>query len=108
MQRTVRLAMLGVLSLAGATAETLVMKHFTLIDGAGKPPLADAYIVVAEGRIAWDGPSARLRSPAGAQTDLHTHLAASVDLVQEAMFYTCETVEGQRQRHASFGVPATR
>ena len=100
-----------------APAETLVLNHFTLIDGTGKPPLADAAIVVTEGRIAWVGPSERLKAPAGAQTvdvtgkfvmpgviDLHTHLAASVDLVQDPKLYTRETVELQLRQYASYGI----
>src|SRR5271154_603638 len=93
---TVRLAMLGMLSLTAAPAESLVLNHFTLIDGAGTPPLANAAMVITDGRIAWVGPSARLKAPAGAQSadltgkfvmpgviNLHGHLAASVDLVQD-------------------------
>jgi imidazolonepropionase-like amidohydrolase len=109
--------MLGMFSLTAAPTETLVLNHFTLIDGAGSAPLANAAMEVTDGRIAWVGPSARLKAPAGARTadltgkfvmpgviNLYGHLAASVDLVQDPKFYTRETVESQLRQYASYGI----
>ncbi len=116
MKRTCGIALLGLASIA-APAETLVLSHFTLIDGTGRPPVANAAMVITDGRIVSIGPSAQVKAPAGAQIvdasgkfvmpgviDLHTHLAASVDLVQDPKFYTRDTVEGQLRQYAAYGI----
>ena len=41
-------------------ADRLVLRNFTLIDGTGRAPLADAAMVVEDGRVAWTGPAAEL------------------------------------------------
>ena len=98
-------------------AEIKVLKNFTLIDGTGRPPLASAAMIVDAGRIIWVGPVAQLRTPAGAQTidltgkfvmpgiiNLHGHLGNTVDLTQDARFFTRENVEKNLQTYASYGV----
>ena len=67
---------------------TLAFRGVTLVDGRGGPPLADATVVVAGGRIAAVGPSAAVIVPAGARVvegagktlipglwDMHVHCA---------------------------------
>src|SRR6516164_1917871 len=94
--------------LAGAPvrAEVKVLKNFTLIDGAGRAPVAAAAVIIDNGRISWIGPAAQLKVPAGAETsdltgkfvmpgiiNLHCHLANTVDLTQDAKFFTRENIE---------------
>jgi len=99
--------------------ETKVLTHFTLIDGSGRPPLASAAMIVDDGRIVWVGPLTQLQAPAGAQTvdltgkyvmpgiiNLHGHLGNTVDLTQDAKFYTRESVEKNLATYASYGVTA--
>src|SRR5438270_6537621 len=64
----------AVFALASAAlfAETTVLDGFTLIDGTGRAPLANAAMVIVNGRIQWTGPQSELKAPAGAQT---MHLA---------------------------------
>ena len=50
----------------GAFAETVVLDHFTLIDGTGRAPVADQALVMTNGRITWVGPSRR--RPAAAKS----------------------------------------
>ncbi len=113
-------ALLLTIALAGtssALAETTVLRHFTLIDGTGRPPLADAAIVIQDGRIQWVGPAAKLQPSAGAQPvditgkyvmpgiiNLHGHLGNTVGLVQDPKFYSRESVEKNLKLYASYGV----
>ena len=102
-----------------ARGEIKVLKNFTLIDGSGRPPLAGAAMIVDAGRIVWVGPVAELQAPAGAQTvdltgkyvmpgiiNLHGHLGNTVDLTQDAKFFTRENVEKNLETYASYGVTA--
>ena len=105
------------LVVACATAETLVLKNFTLIDGNGGPPVAQAAIIVEDGRIQWVGTTAGLRTPARANVrdlsgayvmpgiiNTHGHIGNVVDLTQDAKFYTRENVEKNLRTYASYGV----
>jgi len=100
-------------------AEVKVLKNFTLIDGSGRPPLAGAAMIVDAGRIVWVGPVTQLKAPAGSQMvelggkfvtpgiiNLHGHLGNTVDLTQDAKFYTRESVEKNLKTYASYGVTA--
>jgi imidazolonepropionase-like amidohydrolase len=100
-----------------ALAETTVLDGFTLIDGTGRTPVAEAAIIIVDGRIQWAGPQAELTIPAGAQVthlagkfvmpgimNLHGHLGNTVDLVQDPKNYTRENVEKQLRLYASYGV----
>jgi imidazolonepropionase-like amidohydrolase len=100
-------------------AEITVLKNFTLIDGSGGQPLAGAAMIVDAGRIVWVGSAAQLRAPAGAQTvdltgkyvmpgiiNLHGHLGNTIDLTQDAKFFTRENVEKNLATYASYGVTA--
>ncbi len=100
-----------------ALAETTVLDGFTLIDGTGRPPVANAAVIIVDGRIHWSGPQSQLKIPAGAQVthlagkfvmpgiiNLHGHLGNTVDLTQDPKNYTRENVEKQLQLYASYGV----
>ncbi len=97
--------------------EIKVLTNFTLIDGSGRPPLSRAAMVVDAGRIVWVGPMAQLKAPSGAQAvdlsgkyvmpgiiNLHGHLGNTIDLTQNAKFFTRENVEKNLQTYASYGV----
>jgi imidazolonepropionase-like amidohydrolase len=99
--------------------EIKVLKNFTLIDGSGRPPLAGAAMILDAGRIVWVGPAAQLQAPSGAETvdlagkyvmpgiiNLHGHLGNTVDLTQDARFFTRENVEKNLKTYASYGVTA--
>ena len=100
-------------------AETIVLQHATLIDGAGHDPVPDATIVIADGRIQSAGPSTRIKPPKDAPVtnlagkyvipgiiNLHGHLGNVVDLTQDPKFFTTENVENNLRLYASYGVTA--
>jgi imidazolonepropionase-like amidohydrolase len=97
--------------------ETKVLKNFTLIDGTGRPPQAGAAMVIDSGRITWVGPVGRLKTPSGAESldlsgkyvmpgiiNLHGHLGNTIDLNQDAKFYTRESVQKNLETYASYGI----
>jgi len=99
--------------------EIKVLKNFTLIDGSGRQPLVGAAMILDAGRIVWVGSVTQLQAPAGAQTvdltgkyvmpgiiNLHGHLGNTVDLTQDAKFFTRENVEKNLETYASYGVTA--
>jgi imidazolonepropionase-like amidohydrolase len=98
-------------------AQVKVLKNFTLIDGTGHAPLPNAAMILENGRIAWVGPSAKLKPPPSAPiTDmqgkyimpgiinLHVHLGATIGLDQNEKFFTPENVEKDLKTYASYGV----
>jgi imidazolonepropionase-like amidohydrolase len=100
-----------------ALGEIKVLKNFTLIDGNGGPAAAASAMVIDNGRITWVGPAAKLKPPAGAQTidlagkfvmpgivNLHGHVGNTVDLTQNAKFFTRENIEKNLRTYASYGV----
>ena len=117
-QRRSRLVILALLLCAASLqAEVRVLKNFTLIDGTGRPPVSSAAMIVDNGRISWIGPSAHLKTPAGAEVidltgryvmpgiiNLHCHLGNTVGLEQNAKFFTRENVEKNLKTYASYGV----
>ena len=97
--------------------EVKVLKNFTLIDGTGRPPAASSAMIVDNGRVTWVGPSAQLKPPAVAETvdltgkfvmpgiiNLHGHVGNTVDLQQDAKFYTRDNVQKNLATYASYGV----
>jgi imidazolonepropionase-like amidohydrolase len=111
--------LLALLSPAAALAETKVLENFTLIDGTGRAPVADAALVVRDGRIEYAGPKSGLKAPAGAERmdlagkyvmpgliDLHVHLGNVKGLVQDPKFFTRENLNQQLRTYASYGVTA--
>jgi imidazolonepropionase-like amidohydrolase len=100
-----------------AVAETTVLKNFTLIDGNGGAPVPASTLVIVDGRIQSIGPSARIKTPAGAQVvdltgkyvmpgiiNLHGHVGNVIDLTQDKKFFTRENVEKDLKTYASYGV----
>jgi imidazolonepropionase-like amidohydrolase len=98
-------------------AETVVLQSFTLIDGTGRGPVADAALVITDGKITFAGPKAKLSAPAGATRielsgkyvmpgiiNLHGHLGNVSGLVQDPKYFTRENLEKQLKLYASYGV----
>ncbi len=116
--RPSNLAVLLALSVAGHVhGETRVLKNFTLIDGTGRAPVAEAAMIVDDGRIRWVGPAGALRVPAGAAVidlngkfvvpgiiNLHGHIGNTIDLTQDAKFFTQENIEKNLRTYAFYGV----
>lgn len=102
---------------AGASAEVKVLQNFTLIDGSGRPAVANAALVVRDGRIEYAGPQSGIKAPSGAQTidlagkyvipgiiNLHGHIGNVVGLKQDPANYTRRNVESNLRTYASYGV----
>jgi len=98
-------------------AEVKVLKNFTLIDGTGRPAVARSAMIVDNGRISWIGPAAQLKPPEGAEVvdltgkfvmpgiiNLHAHIGNTVDLTQDAKFYSRKSIEENLHTYASYGV----
>jgi imidazolonepropionase-like amidohydrolase len=90
----------------GASAQTIVLNHATVIDGSGSAPLRDATVVMENGRIRDIGLSAAVTPPAGAMMidatgkfivpgiiNAHGHVGANRD--------------PQLRQYASYGVTTT-
>lgn len=109
------------LLLAGASllmAETRVFQGFTLIDGTGKAPLADAAMVITDGRITYVGPKKNLKLPSGNPEvvdlagkyvlpglfNLHCHLGNTKGMLQDPKNFTRENVNDQLKVYAKNGV----
>ena len=101
-----------------ATAETKILRNFTLIDGTGRAPVANAALVITDGRITWVGPNGSVSVPAGAEVvdlagkyvmpgiiNLHGHVALTDGgLVQSPKNFTLPNVEKNLKTYASYGV----
>ena len=112
------LAILGALLLASSLhAEIKVLKNFTLIDGTGRTPVAESAMIIDNGHITWIGRTPQLKTPAGAEIvdltgkfvmpgiiNLHGHIGNTVDLTQDAKFYTRKSIEENLHTYASYGV----
>jgi imidazolonepropionase-like amidohydrolase len=102
---------------ACAWAETKVFENFTLIDGTGKAAVANAALVVTDGRITYVGSKAGLKAPAGAERqdlsgkfiipgliNLHAHLGNVIDLTQDPKNFTRENLEKNLKTYAAYGI----
>ena len=98
-------------------AEVKVLKNFTLIDGSGRPPVAQSAMILDNGRISWIGPAAELKTPSGSEVvdltgkfvmpgiiNLHVHIGNTVDLTQDAKFYSRKSIEENLRTYALYGV----
>ena len=65
--RSLRTAAALLLLAPPASAQTRAFTGLTLFDGTGRAPVADATIVVRDGRVVAAGPSRAVRVPAGAE-----------------------------------------
>ena len=105
------------LGAATVFGETKVFRNFTLINGAGGPPVRNAALVVTDGRIAWAGPASQAKPPANAETidlagkyvmpgiiNLHGHVGNTLGLAQDPGNFTRENVERNLRTYASYGV----
>lgn len=116
-----RICVPGAILLAAltASAETVVLQNFTLIDGTGKAPVQNAAMVITDGRIRYAGPQSKLKAPSGATTmdlsgkfvmpgiiNLHGHLGNTKGLVQDPKNYTPENLADNLKTYASYGVTA--
>jgi imidazolonepropionase-like amidohydrolase len=97
--------------------EVKVLKNFTLIDGTGHSPLPSAAMVVNNGKIQWVGPARQLKAPSSSEVidlsrkfvmpgiiNLHGHIGNTIDLKQDAKFFTRENIEKNLRTYASYGV----
>jgi imidazolonepropionase-like amidohydrolase len=111
------LALLAISVPAGA--ETTVLKNVTVIDGTGAAPQPNSAIVMTDGKIAYVGPVAGLKAPAGATAkdlsgkfvmpgiiDSHVHVGMMHDVTQDFKYYTRENVEADLRQYAAYGVTA--
>lgn len=102
---------------ASGKADTIVLNHFTLIDGTGAQPVEDAALIMEDGRISWVGRSADLKTPDGAAVedltgkfvmpgiiDNHVHLAEVDGLDQNTKYYTADNIKNQLRLYAAYGV----
>ena len=116
-QRYAIAASLGLLSCLPVRGEIRVLKGFTLIDGTRQAPAGTAAIIIGNGRITWIGTAGLLKAPAGAETidlagkfvmpgiiNLHGHLGNTVELQQDAKFYTRDSVQKNLATYAAYGV----
>src|SRR5207302_6692227 len=94
-----------------------VLKNFTLIDGTGRPPVNASAMIIDNGRIRWVGPAGSLKTPSDADVvdltgayvmpgiiNLHGHIGNTIDLEQNASFFTRENIERNLKTYASYGV----
>ena len=108
---------LSVLAACSALAETKVFSGFTLIDGSGAQPLANASMIVTDGKITAIGPKNQIKAPAGAQAfdltgkfimpgiiNLHGHLGNTKGLVQSPANFTRENLRANLDTYAAYGV----
>ncbi len=102
------------------SAQVTVLQHATVIDGTGGAPIADATIVIADGKIRDIGPSSSVKAPESADVvdlsgktimpgiiNLHGHVGLAKGLSQDIKNYTRENAEAQLTLYASYGVTTT-
>jgi imidazolonepropionase-like amidohydrolase len=103
---------------AAPASTAFVLRNFTLIDGNGGTPVANAAAVIDDGRIQWIGPASDLRAPQGAPEqdltgkfimpgiiNLHGHIAESDGITQDPQtLFTRENVSAHLKLYASYGV----
>ncbi len=114
----IALAAIGAMAIGAASAETIVLEHFTLIDGTGRAPVADQSLIATDGRITWVGPARQMRAPKGATAedlrgkylmpgliDSHVHLGLVNGVDQNfTKYYDRANVERQLKLYAAYGV----
>jgi imidazolonepropionase-like amidohydrolase len=113
------LAVLGLIASGGSpAAQAPRARAFTgarVIDGTTRPPIANATIVVADGRIVAVGPAASVKVPDGAErvslagktvvpglVNAHGHVGNTVGLQQGQ--YSAQNVDRDLRTYAAYGV----
>src|SRR5262245_39159010 len=105
-------------STAAPASTAVVLRNVTLIDGNGGAPLANAALVIDNGRIQFAGPSSDLQAPAGASVqdltgkfimpgiiNAHGHIAESDGVTQDPkQLFTRDNVHAHLKLYASYGV----
>ena len=112
-----RIACLAWIAVLPILAQVTALTHATLIDGSGKPAIADATLVISDGKIASIASSGELDLPAGSQAvdlrgkfimpgiiNLHGHVGLVKGLTTGAANYTRENIESQLHTYATYGV----
>jgi imidazolonepropionase-like amidohydrolase len=107
----------GCSSLTPPAGDITAYRHFTLFDGTDRAPLADAAMIVDQGRVSWVGPATQLRVPASVTPvdltgafvmpgliSLHAHLGNTVDPTQDENAVTRQNVERSLATYAAYGV----
>jgi imidazolonepropionase-like amidohydrolase len=102
---------------APAPSSVTALVGATVVDGTGAAPIADAVVLIRDGRIADVGPASRVPVPAGAtRTDLrgktllpgfinaHGHANVTNGLQSGEQFNTRENVERQLRLYGSYGI----
>jgi imidazolonepropionase-like amidohydrolase len=115
-------AALALLALsAPAIAETTVLNNVTVIDGTGAAPLANAAIVMTDGKISYVGPAAGMKAPKDAKIedmagkfvmpgiiDSHVHIGLMHDVTQDEKYFTPENVNADLKQYAAYGVTSVQ
>ncbi|HWA70083.1 MAG TPA: amidohydrolase family protein [Rhizomicrobium sp.] len=104
-----------------ALAQTTVLTNATVIDGTGAPAMANAAIVMTDGKISYVGPMSGLKAPKGAATtnlagkfvmpgiiDSHVHVGIMHDTAQDIKYYDRANVEADLKTYAAYGVTAVQ
>ena len=112
-----RIAGLAGIAVLPILAQVTALTHATLIDGSGKPAIADTTLVISDGKIASIALSDELELPAGSQVvdlrgkfimpgtiNLHGHVGLVKGLTTGAANYTRENIESQLHTYATYGV----
>ncbi|MDB5740413.1 MAG: putative amidohydrolase [Alphaproteobacteria bacterium] len=102
---------------APAIAETTVLNNVTVIDGTGAAALANAAIVITDGKISYVGPAAGVKAPRDAKIedmsgkfvmpgiiDSHVHIGLMHDVTQDEKYFTPENVNADLKQYAAYGV----
>jgi imidazolonepropionase-like amidohydrolase len=114
-------AVAALLAASPALAETTVLRNVTVIDGTGAAARPNSAIVMTDGKIAYVGPMAGLKAPAGAREmdlsgkfvipgiiDSHVHVGMMKDVTQDEKFETPENVQADLKTYAAYGVTAVQ
>ena len=117
MRTWTRIAFLLALAAPYLPAQTLVLQNFTLIDGTGRAPVANAGMVITDGRIRYVGAKSGMKAPQGAEMhdlggkfvmpgiiNLHAHLGNVKGLVQDPVNFTNENLRANLDTYARYGV----
>ncbi|MGO8789310.1 MAG: amidohydrolase family protein [Terriglobia bacterium] len=112
------LALLPILAGAQTNSEKVALVGARIIDGTGRPPLENATLIIAEGKVQAVGKKEAIEIPPDARkvdltgktlmpalVDLHTHLAQTINgLDPAADAYTEQNIRSQLEHLLAYGV----